>query len=143
MASGAHHIVIHTNSRDQVVAFLNQVVGMSVLHELDIPTELLEKTMGWPPSEGTRICTLGEGDRGLVEVVQIPPSLRGVTREGLAVLSFLTDDLDATLDRAEKWTRGRVTRFDTGVSGVDAALCTVDGITLEFMQVTPLADTEG
>jgi hypothetical protein len=134
MASGAHHIVIHTNSREDVVGFLNQVVGMAVLHELDIPTELLEKTMGWPPSEGTRICTLGEGDSGLVEVVGIPPSLRGVAHEGLAVLSFLTEDLDSTLDRAERWTRGRVTRFDTGVPGVDAALCTVDGITVEFMQ---------
>ena len=134
MAANAHHVVIHSNSPGEVISFLQEAVGLSVLHELDIASGMLEQTMGWPPNEGTRICTLGAGASGLVEVVGIPPSLRDVVPDGLAVLSFLTEDLDSTLERADRWTRGRVTRFDTGVPGLNAALCTVDAVRIEFMQ---------
>jgi hypothetical protein len=55
-----------------------------------VPGEVLEKTLGWPPSDGADITMVGAGDAGLIEVLDVPEHLRDIAPEGLAALSFLT-----------------------------------------------------
>ena len=94
--------------------------------------EILETTLGWPPSDGADVTILGSGMAGLIEVLDVPEALHKIAPEGLAALSFMADDYTATLDRAREFA-GEVTALDTGVPGVDLFICTVGGVPMEFM----------
>jgi hypothetical protein len=52
------------------------------------PGEVLEATLGWPPSDGADVTMVGSGDSALFEVLDVPEHLREVAPEGLAALSF-------------------------------------------------------
>ena len=81
------------------IGFLTDVVGMEVQFQLRVPGEVLETTLGWPPSDGADLTMLGSGDAGLIEVLDVPEHLRDVAPEGLAALSFLTDDFSGATTR--------------------------------------------
>ncbi|MFI5511362.1 VOC family protein [Mycobacterium sp. NPDC051804] len=132
MPSHLHHVVMRSHSAQTFVAFLTDVVGMEVQFQMRVPGEILEKTLGWPPSDGADVTMLGSGDAGLIEVLDVPPSLRDIAPEGLAALSFLTDEYDATRERATSFTDD-VTPLDTGMPGVDLFVCTMGGVPVEFM----------
>ena len=83
---------MRSHSAQTFVAFLTDVVGMEVQFELHVPGEVLEKTLGWPPSDGADVTMVGTGEAGLIEVLDVPERLRDVAPEGLAALSFMTDD---------------------------------------------------
>jgi catechol 2,3-dioxygenase-like lactoylglutathione lyase family enzyme len=134
MTKAAHHVVVHSHDAETFVRFLTEAIGMPVLHKMDVTSEMLEATMGWPPNDGTRLWVLGEGDHGLVEVVDVPPSLRDRVRDGLAVLSFTTRDLAGATSRAAEFAAAAPEAFDTGIPGVDAALCDIGGVQVELMQ---------
>lgn len=132
MPNQLHHVIVRSHSVDRYVQFLTDVVGMTVLHAFPIPSEVLEKTMGWPPSDGASVTILGNGDAGMIEVLDVPEDLRATVPEGLAALSFLTDDFSATQERAREFASD-VRPFDTGVAGVDLFCCTAGGVLTEFM----------
>ncbi|MCV7299285.1 VOC family protein [Mycobacterium barrassiae] len=132
MAPRLHHVVMRSHSAQTFVAFLTDVVGMEIQFQMRVPGEILEKTLGWPPSDGADVTMLGTGDAGLIEVLDVPEHLRDVAPEGLAALSFLTDDFAGTRERAEAHASD-VTALDTGVPGVDLFFCTVGGVPVEFM----------
>ena len=123
---------MRSHSAQTFIAFLTDVVGMEVQFQMRVPGEILEKTLGWPPSDGADVTMLGSGDAGLVEVLDVPPHLRDIAPEGLAALSFLTDEYDATRERATSFTDD-VTPLDTGMPGVDLFVCTMGGVPVEFM----------
>ena len=75
---------------------------------------------------------VGTGDAGLIEVLDVPEHLRDIAPEGLAALSFLTDEFDRTRDAAKSFASD-VTVFDTGTPGVDLFFCTMGGVPVEFM----------
>jgi catechol 2,3-dioxygenase-like lactoylglutathione lyase family enzyme len=127
-----HHVVMLSHSATTFIGFLTDVVGMEVQHSFRVPGEILEKTLGWPPSEGADVTILGSGMAGLVEVLDVPEQLRKAAPEGLAALSFLADDYGATLRRAGEFT-DEITVLDTGVPGVDLFICTMGGVPMEFM----------
>ncbi len=89
---------------------------MEVQFELHVPGEVLEKTLGWPPSDGADVTMVGTGEAGLVEVLDVPEHLRDVAPEGLAALSFMTDDFGGAMEKASAFTND-VTMFDTGFPG--------------------------
>jgi catechol 2,3-dioxygenase-like lactoylglutathione lyase family enzyme len=132
MPNQLHHVVMLSHSADKFIGFLTDVVGMDIQHSFRVPGEILEKTLGWPPSEGADVTILGSGLAGLIEVLDVPEQLRFAAPEGLAALSFLADDYSATLDRARQ-SGGDITVLDTGVPGVDLFLCTMGGVPMEFM----------
>jgi len=132
MPKQLHHVVMLSHSATRFVAFLTDVIGMEVQHSFRVPGEILETTLGWPPSDGADVTILGSGMAGLIEVLDVPEQLRKAAPEGLAALSFMADDYTATLDRARQFT-GEVTALDTGVPGVDLFICTVGGVPMEFM----------
>ncbi len=80
---------MRSHSAKTFIAFLTDVVGMAVQFELRVPGEVLEKTLGWPPSDGADVTMLGIGESGLIEVLDVPEHLRDIAPEGLAALSFL------------------------------------------------------
>jgi catechol 2,3-dioxygenase-like lactoylglutathione lyase family enzyme len=103
MPNQLHHVVMLSHSADRFIGFLTDVVGMDVQHSFRVPGEILETTLGWPPSDGADVTILGSGVAGLVEVLDVPEQLRTAAPEGLAALSFLADDYRTTLDRARQF----------------------------------------
>jgi catechol 2,3-dioxygenase-like lactoylglutathione lyase family enzyme len=132
MPNQLHHVVMLSHSADRFIGFLTDIVGMDIQHSFRVPGEMLEKTLGWPPSEGADITILGSGLAGLVEVLDVPEPLRSAAPEGLAALSFLADDYSVTLDKARQFSSD-VTVLDTGIPGVDLFVCTMGGVPMEFM----------
>ncbi|MGD1109171.1 MAG: hypothetical protein ABR885_02620 [Mycobacterium sp.] len=132
MPNQLHHVVMLSHSADRFIGFLTGVVGMDIQHSFRVPGEILETTLGWPPSEGADVTILGSGLAGLVEVLDVPEQLRSAAPEGLAALSFLADDYSGTLDKARQFS-SEITVLDTGVPGVDLFICTMGGVPMEFM----------
>ncbi len=115
---------------------------MEVQFQMRVPGEVLEATLGWPPSDRADVTMLGSGDSGLIEVIDVPEHLRDVAPEGLAALSFLTDDFGGAHDKATAFAND-VTRLDTGVPGVELFFCTMGGVPIEFMGAyAPEANSE-
>lgn len=132
MSAHLHHVVMRSHSAGKFVAFLTDVVGMEVQFQMRVPGEVLEKTLGWPPSDGADVTMLGTGDAGLVEVLDVPEHLRDIAPEGLAALSFLTEDFDGVREKAKSFADD-VTALDTGIPGVDLFFCSMGGVPMEFM----------
>jgi hypothetical protein len=127
-----HHVVMRSHSAGAFIQFLTDVVGMEVQHSFRVPGEVFEATLGWPPSDGADVTILGSGDAGLIEVLDVPEHLREVAPEGLAALSFLTEDFSTAKDKAGEFADD-VTVLDTLVPGVDLFVCTIEGVPMEFM----------
>ena len=132
MPNHLHHVVMRSHSASTFIHFLTDVVGMDVQHSFRVPGEVLETTLGWPPSEGADVTILGSGDAGLIEVLDVPEKLRAVAPEGLAALSFLTDEYSNVKDKAQTFAND-VTVLNTMVPGVDLFFCTMGGVPMEFM----------
>jgi catechol 2,3-dioxygenase-like lactoylglutathione lyase family enzyme len=127
-----HHVVMRSHSANTFIQFLTDVVGMDVQNSFRVPGEVLQTTLGWPPSDGADVTILGSGVAGLVEVLDVPEHLREFAPEGLAALSFLTDDYDSVKDKAQTFAND-VTVLDTMIPGVDLFFCTMGGVPMEFM----------
>ncbi len=132
MPNQLHHVVMRSHSASTFIQFLTDVVGMEVQSQFHVPGEVLETTLGWPPSDGAEVTMLGTGDAGLVEVLDVPEHLREAAPEGLAALSFLTDDYHASQDRARTMADD-VTVLFGDVPGVNLFFCTMGGVPIEFM----------
>ena len=132
MPNQLHHVVMLSHSAATFIQFLTDVVGMDVQSSFRVPGEILETTLGWPPSDGADLTMMGSGVAGLIEVLDVPESLRAVAPEGLAALSFLVDDYPTTQDKAHELAPD-VTVLETGVPGVDLFICTMGGVPMEFM----------
>lgn len=132
MPNQLHHVVMLSHSAETFIGFLRDVVGMDVQHSFRVPGEILEKTLGWPPSEGGDVTFLGGGTAGLIEVLDVPEGLRTVVPEGLAALSFMSDDNRAAQDKARQYT-DNITVLDAELPGVDLFICTMGGVPFEFM----------
>ena len=132
MPNNLHHVVMCSHSADTFITFLTDVVGMDIQSQFPIPGEVLETTLGWPPSDGATLTMLGSGDAGLVEVLDVPENLRDAAPEGLTALSFLADDYNATQEKARAMA-GDVTVLFGDVPGVNLFICTMGGVPMEFM----------
>jgi hypothetical protein len=132
MPNHLHHVVMCSHSADTFIKFLTDVVGMDVQSQFPLPGEVLETTLGWPPSDGATLTMLGSGDAGLIEVLDVPEKLRDTAPEGLTALSFMADDYHAMQDKARA-TTGDVTVLFDDVPGIDLFICTMGGVPMEFM----------
>ena len=61
MPNQLHHVVMLSHSATRFIGFLTDVVGMEVQHSFRVPGEILETTLGWPPSAGADVTILGSG----------------------------------------------------------------------------------
>jgi catechol 2,3-dioxygenase-like lactoylglutathione lyase family enzyme len=142
MPQQLHHVVMRSHSARTFIAFLTDVVGMEVQFQMRVPGHVLETTLGWPPSDGADVTMLGSGESGLIEVLDVPEHLRHAAPEGLAALSFLTDDFTGAHEKAKAFAND-VTVFDAGMPGVELFFCTMGGVPIEFMgSYVPAANSE-
>ncbi len=132
MPNHLHHVVMCSHSADTFITFLTDVVGMEVQSQFPLPGEVLETTLGWPPSDGATLTMLGSGDAGLIEVLDVPAKLRDTAPEGLAALSFMADDYHSMQEKA-RGVAGDVTVLFDDVPGIDLFICTMGGVPMEFM----------
>jgi hypothetical protein len=123
---------MRSHSASTFIEFLVDVVGMEIQTQFRVPGDVLETTLGWPPSDGADVTMLGSGDAGLIEVIDVPEHLRDAAPEGLAALSFLTDDYDNVQHKARTMASD-VTVLFGDVPGVNLFFCTMGGVPLEFM----------
>jgi hypothetical protein len=119
-----HHVVMCSHSADTFIRFLTDAVGMDVQSQFPLPSEVLETTLGWPPSDGATLTML--------EVLDVPEKLRDTAPEGLTALSFMADDYHAMQDKARAMA-GDVTVLFDDVPGIDLFICTMGGVPMEFM----------
>lgn len=133
MATASHHVKINSHAPEHVVAFLRDVVGMSVVYEFDGPSSMFETAFGWPPSEGAHVWLLGSGDTGLVEVTGVPTSIRHAVPEGLAGIAFDVGDVSRAVAAASEFADGAARTIDLGSPGIDLALVDVRGVTVELL----------
>ena len=68
---------MQSHSAQTFLAFLTDVVSMEVQFQMRVPSQVLEATLGWPPSDGADVTMLGSGAAGLIEVLDVPQHLRG------------------------------------------------------------------
>ena len=120
MPNHLHHVVMCSHSADTFITFLTDVVGMDVQSQFPLPGEVLETTLGWPPSDGATLTMLGSGDAGLIEVLDVPAKLRDTAPEGLAALSFMADDYHSMQEKA-RGVAGDVTVLFDDVPGIDCS----------------------
>ncbi len=132
MPNHLHHVVMSSHSADAFIKFLTDVVGMEVQSQFPLPGEVLETTLGWPPSDGATLTMLGGGDAGLIEVLDVPEKLRDIAPEGLTALSFMADDYHRVQEKARAMA-GDVTVLFDNVPGIDLFVCTMGGVPMEFM----------
>jgi hypothetical protein len=131
LPSHLHHVVVPSHSAKTYIRFLVEVAGMPVHHTMRVPGEFFEKTLGWPPSDGGDVTMIGDGNAGMIAVLDVPENLRETVPEGLAALSFHTDDFSETQAKASALV-GDVRPFDA-VAGVNAFFCTAGGVTTEII----------
>jgi catechol 2,3-dioxygenase-like lactoylglutathione lyase family enzyme len=93
-------VVLFTEDIDEAVRFLVDVAGMENPRWYDSPGPGNATVFpGWPAHVSSRRVVLGEGP-GLVELVAIPPELRGTIEPGIALLALATPDVEGHADRA-------------------------------------------
>lgn len=132
MPNQLHHVVIRSHSAATFIGFLTGVVGMTIQQQYRVPTEILESTLGWPPSEGADVTMLGNGAAGLIEVLCVPERIRDQVPEGLAALSFLTDDFAQSYEAAWAYASD-VTLLEATPPGVEVFFCTAGNVAIEIM----------
>src|SRR4051812_23445374 len=123
---------MRSHSASSFIQFLTDVVGMEVQAQFRVPGEVLESTLGGPPSDGADLTMLGGGDAGLIEVIDVPEDLSEAAPEGHAALSFLTDHYISVQDRARTMANDLTVLFGD-VPGVTLFFCARGGVPIEFM----------
>jgi hypothetical protein len=88
--------------------------------------------LGVAALERNAVTMVGSGDCGLIEVLDVPAPLREVVPEGLAALSFLSNDAGRVRGRADASAHD-MRSIDIGVPGFELFFCTVGGVPIEFM----------
>jgi catechol 2,3-dioxygenase-like lactoylglutathione lyase family enzyme len=133
--ASSHHVACITDDPEAVHEFLTGVVGLEVHLEFRVSGEQLSETAGWPPSGGTTVRMFGRPPAGIVEVIAVPPELRGVVPSRIWLVSFATADVVPFVERAR---RQGLAPTDPSVTTGDVDLTTafvdVGGITWEFVR---------
>lgn len=126
-------VVLFTDELEETVRFLVEVVGMGEPTWHDQKTAENARFFGWPAEADTdtRRVVLGEGP-GVIELVGIPPSMRGHVQPGAAFFAFARPDPEGYASRATE------AGFDTGepmtVDGATLAPVRVGGLPFEFIR---------
>jgi hypothetical protein len=131
-------VIVLVDDLDAVLELIDAVGAGPVLH-INPTADQTARGLGWPEGhEGTRGVFVGERP-GLLEIVEIPPALRGIVAPGVGKVTYATADVEgvaARLEEAGRHVRGPI-RFSDPEGGdyalVQAAL---GGVLFEAQRVT-------
>ncbi len=127
-----------TDDPGAVETFLTEVMGLPVHLRFRVAGEDLERTAGWPPSEGADAVIYGEPPGGLVEVIAVPEALQGRVPVGLWLVSFAAPELDRIRRTARAAGVGMTDPITTvGEVRLDASFVRVGGIPFEVVSFRP------
>jgi catechol 2,3-dioxygenase-like lactoylglutathione lyase family enzyme len=138
MVDAAHHVSCVTFAGDEVVGFLNDVLGMRVMDQMFVPEDVTGDFLAWPrPNPGAAAEMVGSGSKGLIEVVRAPEEMRGRVTPGTAFITFAVTDIEARLDRSRE--RGYITSevktLDVNENvALSCATVTAGDLTFELVQ---------
>lgn len=136
MPSRVFHTVLLTDGIDDAVRFLTEVVGMGEPQWADCSAAQSVLVFGWPDHDdpGRRVI-LGQGP-GMLELVEIPPSLRATIVPGVAFTAFATPDVEGFAERsaAAGFDARPVQAVGTTGGTSTMAAVHVGGLPFEFMR---------
>src|SRR5690348_9041361 len=100
MPKAITHAVVLTDDFEGSIRFLNEICGLAPVSRYTPKPTDLAATLGWPAEQAqTEAAIVGEGS-GSLDLVGIPPSLRGTVQPGVALLAVPTGDVAGRADQA-------------------------------------------
>ena len=100
MPKAITHAVVLTDDFEGSIKFLNEVCGLAPVSRYSPAPTDLAASLGWPAeAEPTEAAIVGEGP-GSLDLVGIPPSLRGSVAPGVALLAVPTGDVAGKAEQA-------------------------------------------
>jgi hypothetical protein len=135
MPSRVFQVVLFSDEVDEAARFLVDVVGLIDPQWFDVPGEDNARAFGWPPDADSRRVVLGHGP-GMIELVEIPASLRGTVAPGVAWLGFATPDVEGHVERSREagFEAGPVLSFEGVGEPATVAGVRVGGLPFEFIR---------
>lgn len=138
MVVAAHHVSCVTFAGDEVVEFLNDVLGMPVMDQMSVPEDVTGDFLAWPrPNPGADASMLGAGSKGLVEVVRAPEEMRGRVNPGTAFITFAVTDIEDRLAKSRErgYTTSELKTFNVNPQvALSCATVTAGDLTFELVQ---------
>ncbi|HZP30719.1 MAG TPA: hypothetical protein VFC99_17355 [Acidimicrobiia bacterium] len=137
MPKGIVKAVVLVDDLDAVVRLLGGVVGAEPVESYESTGEQAAVGLGWPADRGaTRGAIVGRPP-GMLELVEIPPGLRGEVEPGVALLSYGSRDVEGRSSEARA--AGFAVhgpRDIVGVDGTTSTLARIDagGVSFELIR---------
>ena len=102
MPKSLSHVVVFTDDLDAMLRFLTDVARLSPVNRYEAQATDVNALFGWDLDDGTgaRAAFVGEGPGG-VDLVEIPPSVRGTVQPGVRLLAVVNRDAAAAGATAE------------------------------------------
>jgi catechol 2,3-dioxygenase-like lactoylglutathione lyase family enzyme len=137
VSRASHHVVCVTDHPDEILSFLQVVLGLGVSGQTEVSGPDATAVLGWPEENpGTAGTMLGSGTAGLVEILSVPSELRTVVPSGVAMIGFAVPDIQACVAacQAQRVPTSEIMRLTTGSSEVSAAVVRVGGLAFELVE---------
>jgi len=136
MPKGIFHAVVLTDDLDGSIRFLHDVSGIDPVRRYSPEPEQLAAAFGWSTDSRTQAAIVGEGP-GMMEIIEIPETLRGEVVPGVSLLAVATGDVHKRVEAAR--TAGfdpEPTRTAVGPDGmsITVAPVRVGGVGYEFVR---------
>jgi hypothetical protein len=133
MASEMVKVLVLVDDLDAALAFVD-ALGAGPVVQISPTAAQTAQGLGWPEDhEGTRGAFVGTGP-GLLEIVEIPPSLRGIVVPGVGKVTFSTEDPEGVahdLRGSGFPVRGPSSFFEPGGGSYSTVRAALGGIVFE------------
>ncbi len=93
MPKGIFHAVVATDDLDASLRFLVDVCGIGPVRRYSTPGSALSSVLGWPAGDYIADAAIVGQPPGMLDVVEVPASLRGAVTPGVALLAIATPDV--------------------------------------------------
>ena len=102
MPKGIFHAVVLTDDLDASLTFLTEVCGIGPVRPYEPTPASLAAALGWPEADShTRGAIVGQPP-GMIDLVAIPPALRGTITPGVTLLAIATPDVEGRAEAARQ-----------------------------------------
>jgi catechol 2,3-dioxygenase-like lactoylglutathione lyase family enzyme len=99
---GIFHAVVATDDLDASLRFLVDVCGIGPVRRYSTPGSALSSVLGWPPGEYEATAAIVGQPPGMLDVVEVPASLRGAVAPGVQLLAVATPDVTGRVAAARE-----------------------------------------
>ena len=141
MPRALHHVTIVSSEFERLRAFMESVIGLEIVQPVSGSAKVATQMLGWPEENpGFSGVILGSGNAGLVEIIEIPQSLKGLVASDIALLSFASASLEALVDASRTFgiPIEDPIRVQSETIDLDASLCEVSGVPIELIRLNSI-----